>query len=101
MPAPPAVTELHREMTAHPAEYRRELGLAFPDGMTLAADGAGARVVVGDVTLDVSWQVGAPCTIGLLHLPSLRVSLRFSGADCAAHRAVLARMDLAMHRGGG
>ena len=90
---------LHREMSARPDEFLRELGLAFPDG--LYVDGDTARATVGEVTLHATWRVGAPRVIANLHLPTLHVTLRFSGASCAEQQALLAQMDRAMHRGGG
>lgn len=90
---------LHREMSARPDEFLRELRLAFPSG--IAVEGDVARVTSGDVSLRAEWRVGPPRQIANLRLPTLHVSLHFAGGTADARDALLARMDRAMHRGGG
>jgi hypothetical protein len=60
-----------------------------------------AQVQVGDGQLQLNWQPAAPRMIGLVRMPRLLVSFRFSGLDDAQRHAFMKRFDLYMQRGGG
>jgi hypothetical protein len=90
---------IEREVWATAEEFRRGLSLAFPgrlgvrDGLLCAADDGAA--------MEIALEVLAPKTIALLNLPRMKVSLRMTAGTPEQRKAMLARMDLAMHRGGG
>ena len=94
-----ARTEIRREVSASPREYERTLRLAFPEG--LEGGPMRFRVRQGPVRLEVELEEGPERRIALVRLETLRVRLRFEGGDARMHEKMLARMDLAMRRGGG
>jgi hypothetical protein len=90
---------LEREMSASRAEFLHGLRLAFPQGV----EEAGALLKVGDGDTAMAIEI-APLPdrlIALLRLPRIRVAIRFTAGTPEQQRAMLARMDRAMQRGGG
>jgi len=62
---------------------------------------ASVGVRIGDGALGLKWQVAAPRVIGMIRIPVLWVSFRFSGVDEAQRHAFMSRFDFYMQRGGG
>jgi hypothetical protein len=94
-----ATDVLIREMTATLPEFRHGLSMAFPVGVSEHEHGF--LVTDGETTLEIKLESLPPRIIALLQLPRLKVTLRFTRGDPAQKAALLARMDLAMQRGGG
>ncbi|MGE5153926.1 MAG: hypothetical protein ACM3ST_07915 [Bdellovibrio bacteriovorus] len=91
--------ELEREMSATVAELCRGLEAAFPgavEGGPLAF-----RVITPGGIMELEASPGPERVIALLRLPTLRVRIRFATGDRDARSRMLARLDLAMRRGGG
>lgn len=90
---------IEREVWASEAEFRHGLGLAFP-GRVFERSG---RLLIEDGNTGMEIELAAlpPRSIALLQLPRLKVSLRNTAGTPEQFRALVARMDLAMHRGGG
>jgi hypothetical protein len=91
--------KLEREVSASPEEFLRGLRAAFPGRVTeapggVSVDGSGA-------VMEIALVAGPPRAIALLRLPTLRVMIRFTAGTPAQQSRMLARMDRAMHRGGG
>lgn len=90
---------IEREVWATPAEFRRGLALAFPghvverNGLLCADDGQAA--------IEIALEVLPPQTIALLQLPRMKVSIHGTAGTPEQRKAMIARMDLAMQRGGG
>ena len=99
MHAPPDILTIKREISALPREFKRELNLAFPGIVEDAGDTL--RVIRGDTLLEIELVVGAPRAIANIRLPTLWVTLRFSGGSAVQQKEMLRHMDRAMHRGGG
>jgi hypothetical protein len=96
----PTVTPpLVRDVTSTPAEFDASLRLAGAERL----DGALPRYTVteGDVRLEVEVVAGPERRLGRIRLATLIVTYRFTAGRPAARRALLARLDRAMHRGGG
>lgn len=89
-----------REVGATPAEFERGLRLALPDGVSKVEPGR-LRADDGRAVLEVELSEMPERCIGLFRLPVLHARLRFTAGDPAARTALLARIDLAMQRGGG
>jgi len=88
-----------REVGATPAEFRRALGLAHPDGLE---ESEGRLCLTdGDVRLAIRLAPQPGRRLGLFELPVLRVSYQFESGTPEGCRALLSRLDLAMQRGGG
>ena len=90
---------LVREVSATIQEFRHGLLLAFPQGV--AAEGNTLRVIDDQATMEILLTPQAPRIIAALQLPNLQVTIRFTAGSQAAREQMLARMDRAMHRGGG
>lgn len=90
---------LVRDVTATPAEFDASLRQAGAERV----DGALPlyRIADGDVRLEVEFAAGPERRIGLVRLATLIVTYRFTAGSPASQRALLARLDRAMHRGGG
>lgn len=90
---------IEREVWATRAEFRHGLALAFPGGVT-ERDG---RYLVADrrAAMEIVLTELAPQAIALLKLPRMQVSIRMTAGTAEEKQAMLARMDRAMHRGGG
>ncbi len=99
MPAPTPLETIEREVWATPEEFRHGLELAFP-GRVSAHDGV-LRVDGGKAAMEIALTVMAPRAIALLNLPRLKVSIRMTAGTLEQRAAMLTRMDVAMHRGGG
>jgi hypothetical protein len=90
---------IEREVWATPAEFRHGLALAFPgrveerNGLLCADDGTAA--------MEIALEILVSRTIALLAMPRLKVTLRRTAGTPADFKAMVARMDMAMHRGGG
>lgn len=95
--APPVVVE--RDVTSTVAEF--DSSLRAGAGALLSGCAPHYRVVDGEVTLDISIVPGPERRIALMRLPTLLATYTFSGGSDAARRALLAKLDRAMHRGGG
>jgi hypothetical protein len=95
--AVPAMIE--REMSATVAEFVRGLEAAFGNRVEGGPDFF--RIVDNGAAMEIDLQIGPPRVIALLRLPTLRVRIRFTAGQPDQHRALLARMDRAMQRGGG
>jgi len=90
---------LVREVTSTPAEFDASLRQAGAPHVEGAAPLY--RIAAGDVRLDIEVAVGPERRIGLIRLPTLAVTYRFLAGSPAEQQALLARLDRAMHRGGG
>lgn len=90
---------LVREVSATIQEFRHGLLLAFPQGV--AADGNTLHVIDGQAAMEIRLAPQAPRIIAALRLPNLQVTIRFTAGAPAERERMLARMDRAMHRGGG
>lgn len=97
-PASP-FTSITREVTATREEFLRGLHAAFPLGLRSGPGGFCAEYA--RVTVRIDLTEGAPRRLGALSLPTLHVTIEMKGGAPEAHADLLARMDRAMHRGGG
>lgn len=97
MPEP--LETIEREVWTTPKEFRHGLYLAFPDRVT-ERNGL-LRVDDGQAAMEIALQEMTPQVIALLRLPRMKVSLRMTAGSKEQRAAMLARMDRAMHRGGG
>jgi hypothetical protein len=90
---------IERDVTSTVAEFDASLRSAAAGGL----DGAAPHYrVTGDgVQLEIDLAPGPERRIALLRLPTLRVTYRFTAGGAEQQRALLARLDRAMHRGGG
>lgn len=90
---------IEREVWATESEFRHGLGLAFP-GRIVERNG---RLCIedGHAGMEILLAPLSPQRIALLELPRLKVSLRNTAGTPEQFKAMVARMDLAMHRGGG
>ena len=91
--------DIVREVSSTPAEYAHGLRLAYPEGVS----GGPAEFVVSDgpVRLEIALTPGPDRVIALIRLPTLTARLHFTDGTAEQCEAFLARMDLAMRRGGG
>jgi hypothetical protein len=94
-----AAVVLTRDVTSTLAEFDASLRQAA--GGSLECGTRTYHIVDGEVRLEVEVVPGPERRIALIRLPTLRVTYRFSGGSRAAQDALLARLDRAMHRGGG
>ncbi|MDO8959269.1 MAG: hypothetical protein Q7U85_06010 [Rhodocyclaceae bacterium] len=97
--SPVEAVSLEREVSAHPKEFRHGLLLAFPGCVT--EDSGTLRVADGPAAMEIFLTPKAPRVIAALRLPTLQVRIRFTAGTSAQQKEMLARMDRAMHRGGG
>ena len=90
---------IERDITSTVAEFDASLRAAAAGRI----EGRASHYRIGwdDVMLEIDVVPGPERRIALLRLPTLRVTYRFVGGSEAAQRALLARLDRAMHRGGG
>jgi len=94
---------LEREMTLCRDDLLRALQFAFPGAVEArdeARDGA-LKVGAGGTALEIDLTELPERRIGQLRLPRLAVRLRISGGTPQDQQALLARLDLALQRGGG
>jgi len=92
-------TVFTRDVTSTVAEFDASLRFAAADGIERTAPGY--RIVDGEVQLEIDVVNGPERRIALIRLPTLMVTYRFLSGSEVAQRALLARLDRAMHRGGG
>lgn len=90
---------LERLVTASPQEFERGLRTAFPDAVQGGPEWF--RATYEGTVMEVELTPRAPRVLGRLALPVLAVRIRFPVAGAGERAAMLARMDRAMHRGGG
>lgn len=90
---------IERELSATPAEFAHGLRLAF--GEAVRGGPLHFQVHYKQAALDIDLTPGPERRIASLCLPTLHARLRFTAGDAAAQTRLLARMDLAMQRGGG
>jgi hypothetical protein len=90
---------LEREVSATPEEFRRSLDLAFTG--LIVATGNLLCVDDGHAAMEITLATGVPRVVAAITLPTLHVTIGFSRGTLAEQAAMLARMDLAMQRGGG
>lgn len=90
---------IEREIWATPDEFRHGLQLAFPGRVT--ERGGILCVDAGPAAMAIELEPLPPRTIALLSLARMKVRLRMTAGTPEERRAMLARMDLAMQRGGG
>jgi hypothetical protein len=99
MPTAQLPEVVEREIWTTPEEFRHGLDLAFPGRVT---ERSGIlRVDDGQAAMEVALEILSPRVIALLNLPRMKVSLRMTAGSVEQRAALLAHMDLAMHRGGG
>ena len=98
--AGPVPESFERRVTATPQEFARDLRQAWP-----AVEGAAAALRFslqeGAQTLVIDIESAGVRRLGLFELPQLDVRYRFGPGDEATRRALLARLDRAMQKGGG
>lgn len=99
MSEPQPLETIEREVWATPDEFRRGLSLAFPG--RLAVRNGVFLATQDEAAMEIALEVLAPRTIALLNMPRMKVRLRMTAGTPEQRKAMLARMDLAMHRGGG
>ena len=88
-----------REVGATPAEFLRGLSLAHSK-ILQEADGT-LRLTDGAVCLAIRLVQQPSRKLGLFDLPVLHVTYDFESGEAQGCQAFLARLDLAMQRGGG
>lgn len=96
----PVPAQFERRLSSTAREFERELRLAWPAATGSAAEGC-LRLESGGVTLAIELEATGVRRLGLFELPQLLARYRFCGGDEAARRALLARLDRAMQKGGG
>ncbi len=94
-----APVELVRDVTGTLEEFDASLRQAAVG--RLEGEAPSYTIADGDVRLQIDVVRGPERRIALLRLPTLRVTFRFGAGSAAAREALLARLDRAMHRGGG
>ncbi len=90
---------LVRDMATTEREFRQGLRFAFPAGVSEVA--GLFRIEYGGAAMEIAAAPLPPRVIALLRLPRLDVRIRFTAGTPAQRQAMLARMDLALQRGGG
>lgn len=90
---------LVRDMATTEPEFRHGLDCAFPQGV-VERDGV-FQIAHEGAAMEIALAPLPPRVIALLRLPRLEVSIRFTAGTAEQQRAMLARMDRAMQRGGG
>ncbi|MBL8446543.1 MAG: hypothetical protein JNJ44_03920 [Zoogloeaceae bacterium] len=93
------VSQLEREIGVTADEFARSLALAH-SAWTMEGPGR-FRLQDGEITLRIDVRVAPSRRLGLFELPVLQVRYLFEGGTAGERRALLARLDLAMQRGGG
>ncbi|MCB1906534.1 MAG: hypothetical protein KDH15_04125 [Rhodocyclaceae bacterium] len=94
----PAV-EFERDVSATLEELAAWIGKAYPEAERL--DTGHFRIEDGIAVLELVATPGPVRQIALLRLPTLKLHYRFANGDSKARSALLGRLDLYMHRGGG
>ena len=96
----PVPESFERRVTATAREFERDLRQAWP---TVEGAAAARRFSLqeGAQTLVIDIEPAGVRRLGLFELPQLDVRYRFGPGDEATRRALLARLDRAMQKGGG
>ena len=96
----PVPESFERRVSATPGEFARDLRQAWPQ---VVADAGGRRFKLqeGDQTLVITIEPVGVRRLGLFELPQLDVRFRFGPGEEPARRALLARLDRGMQKGGG
>ena len=81
-------------------DFFRRLPAAL-EGLVFTTDGNRATVVDGARGIEIELGPEGTRVIGLFRLPVTEVTFSFTGYDEAQADALLARIDLHYHRGGG
>lgn len=88
-----------RDVTATLGELENWIAAAYPEAQR---PGPGHYLIdTPQAALSLLATPGPERRIALLRLPTLRIDYRFTRGDDAARTALLHRLDLFMHRGGG
>ncbi|HRP25087.1 MAG TPA: hypothetical protein PLF79_08105 [Thauera sp.] len=96
----PVPESLVRRVTATPREFERDLRQAWP-AVQGSAEARRFDLQDGAQDLVIDIEAAGVRRLGLFELPQLDVHYRFGPGDEAARRALLARLDRAMQKGGG
>ena len=98
--AGPVPESFERRVTATPQEFARDLRQAWP---AVVADAGGLRFSLheGVQTLVIAIEPAGVRRLGLFELPQLDVRFHFGPGEEPARRALLARLDRGMQKGGG
>lgn len=96
----PVPESLERRVTASVREFGRDLRQTWPTVET-SADGLHFRLHDGAQALAIDIEPAGVCQLGLFELPQLIVRYRFGPGEEGARRALLARLDRGMQKGGG
>ena len=96
----PVPESFGRRVTATPREFERDLRQAWPDARS-SADALRFDLEDGALSLVIEVEPAGVRRLGLFELPQLDVRYRFGAGDESARRALLARLDRAMQKGGG
>ena len=96
----PVPESFERRVTATAHEFERDLRQAWP-----AVEGGAAALRFslqdGAQSLVIDIEPAGVRRLGLFELPQLNVRYRFGPGEEEARRALLARLDRAMQKGGG
>ncbi len=92
--------DIVREVTATLEEYRHVLRAAFSEGVSELRTGQ-FSITDGETHIDIGLTPQPPRRIAALQLPQLQARIRFVAGTAESQAALLARLDRAMHRGGG
>jgi hypothetical protein len=90
---------LEREVTASRGEFLHGLRSAFPG--CVAEISEHVRINGDLATMEILISPLPDRRIAVLRLPNMRVQIRFTHGTHQEQQAMLARLDLAMQRGGG
>ncbi len=96
----PVPESLERRVTASAREFERDLRQAWPT-VAGSADGLCFTLHDGAQSLAIDVEPAGVRRLGLFELPQLVVRYRFGPGEEGARRALLARLDRAMQKGGG
>ncbi|MCB1928438.1 MAG: hypothetical protein KDH17_10425 [Rhodocyclaceae bacterium] len=92
-------TEFERDVSATLDELAAWISKAYPDA---ERRGVGDHLITRrGAVLELVATPGPERRIALLRLPTLRIRYRFTAGDAEDRAALLSRLDLFMHRGGG
>jgi hypothetical protein len=96
----PVPESFERQVTATAREFERDLRQAWP-AVQGSAEARRLSLQDGAQTLFIELEPAGVRRLGLFELPQLIVRYRFGPGEEAARRALLARLDRAMQKGGG
>ncbi|MHB1373678.1 MAG: hypothetical protein ACYC5W_10020 [Thauera sp.] len=96
----PVPESFERRVTATAREFERDLRQAWGE-VHGSAEQRSFSLRDGTQTLAIDIEPAGVRRLGLFELPQLIVRYRFGPGDEATRRALLARLDRAMQKGGG